>query len=274
METYITTALAIQQLADALAHNATTFPPSESLSRFISESEYRRLSKDRLRFGISIANEVINVKLINTCTSFSDRAKVLIDLVHHAFFKIQGKKDIRIGDIIVAPAELSQISREIQPSTNGYISNVQQVRTNWWSLMDMVYLSRQQTYYEALKAWDGSKLPSAGISPTTLVASLLASHLTGADAKSGGDSFITLTVGIDAFLTIYANRTRDMLPNMADDKTPIVSGPVATRNTQPVSRPAPTSQAVSPSIRSSSGRCPQCGAPASDHDCWSCGAKW
>lgn len=81
----------------------------------------------------------------------------------------------------------------------------------------MIYLSRQQTYYGVLQSAAEAKL-SDGFGPTTLVAFELASHLTGADVKSGGDSFVMLVGGLDAFLTSYAKRTREMLPKIALDR--------------------------------------------------------
>lgn len=202
-----------EQLSEALAHNATIYPPSESFTGLLSQSGYRGISEDRLRFGLSIANEVLNIWLINDCIPLPHRAKQTIDLVHRAFFKNQGKKEIRIGDFIVTAAELSQIAREIGGVSNDRVSNVQAIRTNWWSLMDMIYLSRQQTYYDALQNAADSKL-SHEFGPTTFVAFELAKHLTGADMKSGGDSFQKLTAGLASFLAIYAQSTREMLAKL------------------------------------------------------------
>ena len=203
----------LEKLAEALAHNATIYPPAELFPKLLSQSGYKGISEDRLRFGLSIANEVLNIWLINTCIPLPHRAKQVIDMVHRAFFEAQGRKEIRIGDFIVTASELSQIAREIEEGSNERVSNVSEIRTSWWSLMDMIYLSRQKTYYEVLQRAPSSNL-SEGIGPTTIVALELATHLTGADARSGGDSFVKLTGGLDAFLTGYAKRTREMLPKL------------------------------------------------------------
>ncbi len=203
----------LQKLAEAIAHNATIYPPAELFAKLLSESGYRSIPEDRLRFGLSIANEVLNIWLINDCIPLPHRAKQIIDSVHRAFFNRQGKKEITVGEFIVTTAELSQIAREIDGASNERVANVQAIRTNWWSLMDMIYLSRQKTYYEALQSAPSSNL-SDGFGPTTIVAFELATHLTGADAKSGGDSFVKLAAGLDAFLTAYAKRTREMLPKL------------------------------------------------------------
>lgn len=203
----------LEKLAKALAHNATIYPPTELFARLMSESGCKAIPEDRLRFGLSIANQVLTIWLINDCIPLPHRAKQVIDLVHRAFFEAQVNKEIQIGDFIVTDAELSEIAREIERVDSEHVSTVQAIRTNWWSLMDMIYPSRQKTYYEALQSAFSSEL-SDGFGATTAVAFELASHLTGTDAKSGGNSFVKLTGGLDAFLTCYAKRTREMLPKL------------------------------------------------------------
>lgn len=200
-----------EHLANTLALKAIGWPPQKLL-----ESGYEGMSEDRLRFGLSIANEVINIWLINECIPTPHRAKQLVDLVHRAFFKLQHKKEIKIGDFIVTSAELSQIANEIDPSSTGRISNIQTVSTTWWTLMDMVYLSRQRTYYDSLQATAGSQAPD-GFGPITHVAIELATHLTGTDATSGGDSFVQLTRVLEASLALYEKFVRKFLSGNRDE---------------------------------------------------------
>ena len=135
-----------KELAEAIARNATIYPPAEVIAKLLSQTGYKSIPEDRLRFGLSIANEVINIWLVNDCVPLPHRAKQIVDFAHHFFFEAQSRKDIWIGDFIINTAELSQIAREIEQASNGGVTNVQGIRTNWWGLMDMIYLSRQKIY--------------------------------------------------------------------------------------------------------------------------------
>lgn len=86
-----------EHLANTLALKAIGWPPQELIAKERKESGYEGMSEDRLRFGLSIANEVINIWLINECIPTPHRSKQIIDLVHRAFFKLQDKKEIKIG---------------------------------------------------------------------------------------------------------------------------------------------------------------------------------
>lgn len=199
-----------EQLANTLALKAIGWPPQKLLAELRHESGYEFLSESCLRFGLSIANQVLNVWLLNKCIPTPHRAKQLIDSVHRAFFKLQHKTSILIGDFIVTGVELSQITNEIEISSKGRVSNVKSITTTWWTLMDMVYLSRQSTYYDALE--NAAGWPSVdGSGPVTRLAFALATHLTGLDTESGGRSFIRFTGSLDALLALYEKHMREFL---------------------------------------------------------------
>ena len=206
-----------QQLADSLAQKAVNWPSPEFIAEIQRQSGCVNMPEDRIRFGLSIANEVINIWCINQSQFLPETAMQIVDLLHRAFFRNQGGKDVRIGDFIVSTAELSRIAHELEDETRSPVSNVRAVDTNWWTLMDLVYLPRQQVYIDALEAATGSKLPD-GFSPTTRLAFELATHLTGADAESGGDSYNWLMQGLDASLLLYERGIRSMLSGQRLDE--------------------------------------------------------
>ncbi len=173
-----------EEVAALLADRACSSPASvafEEIALKIANKENRDVFSSRLRFGFSIANEVINIWLINMQIVNTVSSKKLIDLLHKAYFDRQDRKTITIGNYILESNEISEVRRYMEAAIGEALPCINDISTNWWSLMDMVYLSRQSEYYKALQ----SALESENngnredFSPTGFLSIKLSGHLTG-----------------------------------------------------------------------------------------------
>ncbi|MEX2150643.1 MAG: hypothetical protein WD793_10525 [Steroidobacteraceae bacterium] len=199
------------ELAEILAHNATTFPPEEVLTEYLAGAGYGHIPAIRLRVGMSVANQVLNIWLINERVPATPGLKLLVDLLHEAFHGRFSKTPVCVGDLVVHPDEIKQVGHYIGAATNQEISSVQSIDTTLWMLLRSIYPYRQMAYREALDVAANSELPD-GCGPTTCMALELATHLTGDTIDSGGESFVGFAAGLEAFLDNYAKRTRATIP--------------------------------------------------------------
>ncbi len=146
-----------------LVNLAMNEPPEKELKKIVSTfsddsiSDYTnyRITFDQLAFNFSIANEVINIWLINRYFTIPPVAKTIIDHLSLAFAYAQDqRKSVSIGTYIANEDELCQIRAFIEPGSDDSLSNLKEIRTTLWTLMDIVYLKRHETYYDAIRKAD------------------------------------------------------------------------------------------------------------------------
>ena len=176
------------ELAEVLAYNATTFPPDEVLGDYLAETGYGHIPGSRFRFGLSIANEVINIVLVNELFPTATHLERLVDTLHEAFYARHAKTNIGVGELIVAPDEIEYVRHYMETATDSSFVDAKSVGTTIWSMLDVVYLPRQEAYQKALELGrlfaHLSQLPD-GYTPMTYVALKLATHITGETKDSG-----------------------------------------------------------------------------------------
>lgn len=152
-----------EDLVPELVHLAMNEPPEKELKKIVSSysddpiSDYTnyRVTFDQLAFNFSIANEVINIWLINRFFTVPDIAKIVIDHLSLAFAYAQDqRKSVSIGTYIANEDELCQIRAFIEPGSDDSVSNTKEIGTTLWTLMDIVYLKRQEVYYNAIRKAD------------------------------------------------------------------------------------------------------------------------
>lgn len=208
---------ALDELAEILAHGATTFPSDEVIAKYMAESGYDEIPTIRLRFGLSIANQVLTIWLINEHLDDTPLRNVLIDKVRDAFYARQPQTNVCIGDVIVEPEEIDQVRKYIEEATNNSYPDVQSVETTLWSLLDVIYVLRQQTYVQALQIASlmasNSQLKNE-YSLLTFMARKLSMHVTGETSRSKSESFVRFASGLEAFLNNYVVRTRALVPTV------------------------------------------------------------
>lgn len=200
----------ILETAEILAHGATSFPSDEDLEEVLTATGWTSIPAARLRFGVSIANEVLNMWQINNVIALEATAERLIDELHRVYFTLQDKRRVRVGELVTEPDELAYVRQYIERASGENVPNTPTVNTTWWSLMDMVYLYRQEAYVRALQFYSKETAPR-GVRPTSFLAMELTTHLTGLRMTSSNVLLTLLVARLDNFLDTYANRARSSL---------------------------------------------------------------
>jgi len=199
----------VEKIAEGLSHLATTCPPPAFIDSFHASGDYSEISTDRFRFGISVANEAINVHLVSELIAVKQTASQISDQMHRKFLACQDRRAVVVGDIVVTESELGLVARESGRRVNSK-RDAKALRTDWSSLMNILYFERQHRYARILQV--STNTPRSGVAIAIhALAMHLAEDLTGEKSSSSGERFRHLLAGVEGVLLLYEKLTRDFI---------------------------------------------------------------
>jgi len=148
-----------KKLGQELAAVALHLANGDEAEQFISRNAFTPEQSQRFRFGVAIVNIVTATWLINLFVQNRDRAKSIIDPLHCAYRDAIGAEriPIRIGSLIPYEEEQQLLRIEMMLYLGG-AENIENIKSDIWTLTDMIYNSRQLQYIEDINKCEGNDI--------------------------------------------------------------------------------------------------------------------